>query len=1113
MGGSVSKLTLAEAISVFGADAKAKLSNSAATGQPEDQLRKPLENLFEAFASLTGKTGMVTLVGETPHPGTQTRPDYSVTIGTGKAKVLVGFIEVKAPGKGADPRKFKDQHDKDQWGKLKALPNIIYTDGNGFSLWQDGELKSLVQLQGDIEADGAKVSAPATLLPLIESFLGWYPIPPKNAHGLAVTAARLCRFLREEVVEQMAPEDSALRDLAKDWRGLLFPEANDAQFADGYAQAVTFGLLMARSEKIELADGLDEVAKELAESNTLIGRAFRLLTEQKELLGPSLDTLVRVLDAVDWDVIAKGNPEAWIDFYELFLSVYDNKLRKLTGSYYTPPEVVRAMVRLCDEALKSRFDKPAGLADAEVQIADPAVGSGTFLLGLLRHMADWKEAEEGEGAVGPFITEAAKRLYGFELQFGPFAVAQLRLHAEMIGLKAKGSPHLYVTDTLGDPNQAFERGTGIYAALSKSQEEANEVKRAQPITVVIGNPPYKNAAMGKGSWIEQGRFKDHSDAPLNDWQPPKKWGVGNDAKNLRNLYVYFWRWAAWKVFEQGTGGRDKSPPVDEHLSGIVCYITVAGFLNGPGFQKMRADLRRECDEIWVIECSPEGHQPEVATRIFQGVQHPVCITMALRSPHNDPEKPARVHYRSLSAGKRDLKFEELKALSATGKGWIDGASDWRAPFLPEYSDQWGSFPAIEEVLGDRGLGSMSGRTWIVAPDAESLKQRWHKLLTEKDSDRRATLFHPHLRNGQPGDRHIAKAGKSLRPPFSQLASIEFGLANKNSADDEKAKAANEALRLQAPMRYGFRSFDRQWIIPDARLINQPNPGLWEINSGTQVFITALSRSSPRNGPAVTITGLVPDHDHFKGSASGRVFALWEDAGGKSGNIVAGAMAALAKTYGAAPTPEDVFAYVAALLANPAYTEKFKSDLVRPGLRVPVTADKKLFARTAEIGREVIWLHTLGERFADPTQARPAGQPKLPEAERPKVLAGHPIPDSSQGFPDTMDYDPASQELKIGSGAIAPIPPEVWAYEVSGKPVLKQWFSYRRKNREKPQIGDRRPPSPLGEIQPDHWLPEYTTELLNVINVLGLLVKLEPAQAALLDEIVDGPLISASKLAS
>lgn len=208
MGGSVSKLTLAEAISAFGKDAKAKLNNPAATGQPEDQLRKPLENLFEALSELAGKTGMVTLVGETPLAGMQTRPDYSVTIGIGSAKALVGFIEVKAPGKGANPNKFKDPHDKAQWAKLKALPNLLYTDGNAFWLWQDGEHVGHVELSGDIETDGASLGAPRSLLPLIDSFLTWKPIAPKNPHALAVVAARLCRFLRDEVLEQMAPEDS-----------------------------------------------------------------------------------------------------------------------------------------------------------------------------------------------------------------------------------------------------------------------------------------------------------------------------------------------------------------------------------------------------------------------------------------------------------------------------------------------------------------------------------------------------------------------------------------------------------------------------------------------------------------------------------------------------------------------------------------------------------------------------------------------------------------------------------------------------------------------------------------------------------------------------------------
>jgi hypothetical protein len=90
-------------------------------------------------------------------------------------------------------------------------------------------------------------------------------------------------------------------------------------------------------------------------------------------------------------------------------------------------------------------------------------------------------------------------------------------------------------------------------------------------------------------------------------------------------------------------------------------------------------------------------------------------------------------------------------------------------------------------------------------------------------------------------------------------------------------------------------------------------------------------------------------------------------------------------------------------------------------------------------------------------------------------------------------------------------PKVWLYEVSGKQVLLQWFSYRKLNRERPIIGDRRKPSSLGAIQPDRWLAEYTTELINLLNVLGWLVDLEPAQAALLESVCAGPTISMEEL--
>ena len=113
---------------------------------------------------------------------------------------------------------------------------------------------------------------------------------------------------------------------------------------------------------------------------------------------------------------------------------------------------------------------------------------------------------------------------------------------------------------------------------------------------------------------------------MDRWTPPREWGVGAHAKHLKNLYVYFWRWATWKVFGSGVNASTGEDETDR--AGIVCFITVAGFLNGAGFEKMRDDLRRSCDEIWVIDCSPEGHQPKVSTRVFQGVQQPVCIVLA-----------------------------------------------------------------------------------------------------------------------------------------------------------------------------------------------------------------------------------------------------------------------------------------------------------------------------------------------------------------------------------------------------------------------------------------------------------------------------------------------------
>jgi hypothetical protein len=1079
--------TLSEAISAFGVQTKARLANPGVRGAPEDQLRTPLDALIGQLALLCGLSpSAITAVGETTLADLATRPDFAIT----SHNALIGFIEVKAPGKGADPRRFKDAHDAGQWRKLQSLPNLIYTDGNSFSLWRYGEKVEIVHLEGDVESSGAKLTAPPALLRLFDDFFKWIPTAPKTAKQLAETSARLCRFLRDEVTEQLARGNEALTGLAADWRKLLFPDADDATFADGYAQAVTFGLLMARARDISLSHGWHDAAKALGKTSTLIGAALGILTENAgETLKTSLGTLTRVLDVVDWSTISKGQADAWLYFYEDFLEIYDNHLRKQTGSYYTPPEVVEPMIRWVDEVLRSHFDQPDGLASPKVTIADPAVGTGTFVLGVLRAIADIVAKDQGEGAIAGAMVEAIKRIIGFELQLGPYAVAQLRITAELTALGAPAArPRMFVADTLADPAVELESLGSIYKAIGDSLREANRIKLKEPITVVIGNPPYKEKAKGRGGWIEEASSNTKEDSPLDAWFPPREWGAGAHSKHLYNLYIYFWRWATWKIFDQPPG------------RGVVCFITMAGFLNGPGFQKMRAWLRAQADQIWVVDCSPEGHQPEVPSRIFQGVQQPVCIVLVARSGAKESGQPAKVWFRALPEGHRKGKFDALAQIGLGDGGWMLCPTEDRADFLPAAEGVWPTWPALDDFFADNGSGTMPGRTWVIAPDADSLRQRWRTLIETKDHGEKEELFQPHLGKDKDGhevlgDHHVGKV-------------VRQGLGSRKARPTPLVKETELAIE---PERYGYRSFDRQWIIPDARVINRANPGLWVAHSDQQVYLTALSRTAPSNGPGLSITGSIPDIDHYN-ARGGRAFSLWADAQATRPNLRAALCATLARHFGFAVTPADVLAWLAAVAAHPAYTAHFQADLARPGLRIPLTKAPALFQEAVNIGRQIIWLHTFGERFVDGAAGRPRKAPRVEAGEAPRMPAEGAIKPDPAHMPDDIDYDPGLRRLKVGQGFIDGVAPEVWAYEVSGKQVVKQWFSYRKANRERPVMGDRRPPSKLNAIQPDHWLAEYTTELLNVLHVLTVLVRLEPQQADLLQRILAGPLFTRAELA-
>ena len=145
---------------------------------------------------------------------------------------LTGHVELKAPGKGVQPQKFTG-HDKQQFNRFSQLPNILYSDGNDWALFRQGNMEGKrVRLSGDASQDGAHAVGKqdaAKLLPLLTRFLEWEPVIPQDSNGyidiraFAKQLAPLCKFLRDDVLEALDNETSQLKHVAQGWRDLLFP--------------------------------------------------------------------------------------------------------------------------------------------------------------------------------------------------------------------------------------------------------------------------------------------------------------------------------------------------------------------------------------------------------------------------------------------------------------------------------------------------------------------------------------------------------------------------------------------------------------------------------------------------------------------------------------------------------------------------------------------------------------------------------------------------------------------------------------------------------------------------------------------------------------------------
>ncbi|MCA1648131.1 MAG: N-6 DNA methylase [Chloroflexi bacterium] len=561
-----------------------------------------------------------------------------------------------------------------------------------------------------------------------------------------------------------------------------------------------------------------------------------------------------------------------------------------------------------------------------------------------------------------------------------------------------------------------------------------------PIVVCLGNPPYRRARRPTAG----PDFADSLRVP----------GQGVHLKNAYNDYVYFWCWALRAVFEQRRG------------PGIISFLSASSYVRGPGFAGLRQLLRRELDELWILDLEGDQLAARRTDNVF-AIRTPVAIALGVRYAEAHADTLATVHYTRLTGDRRTklAELDRLRHLSDLTCQTVGG--DWPAALVPHASNAYQHWVTLTELFPWQISGAQLKRTWPIGPLPELLRQRWDHLLGLRGRAQ-TEAFYPTR------DRDLDSRPPDLRDPARHLDSLRSLNAGEPCVD---------------PVRYAYRSFDRQWVLPDARLGDFMRPALWRMAGPRQIYLTSLLTTILGAGPAAVATALVPDLDHFRGSFGARaVIPLWRDAEAAQPNVATTWLDQLAARFGTSIDAETLLAYCYAVLGNRGYVKRFEHELRTPGPRVPFPDDPALFARAAALGRRLLWLHTFGARYVPPRECIAGLPTSHARCIRP------PGPD----YPTWFAYDPVECTLRVGDGLFGPLHPAVWAYSVSGLQVIAAWLR-QRVRKKKPGR------SPLDGLRPNRWTPSLTQELLEITWVLAATVALEPRLDALLEKIVSGPL--------
>lgn len=876
------------------------------------------------------------------------------------------------------------------------------------------------------------------------AFTTGYKQTIRDASTLTVQLAVEAQGIRNRILEILEVESSNgyVHLLYGKFKDTLIHDMSETQFADMYAQTVVYGLFSARcmdetqddfsaAEAVACIPNTNPFLKNLMRECLGSENNSKLSFDELEI-GNVVDLLMHTkTDAIIADFNRQtggGREDPVIHFYEEFLTAYDKMQKVQRGVYYTPQPVVNFIVRAVDTIIKKDFGLEDGLASTEtkkikitrrskrrvdgyyytqvedteevpaIQVLDPATGTGTFIRQtILQIYENFKFKHRGlsdadmKQAWNTYVPEhLLPRINAFELMMAPYAVTHMKLAMVLrdTGYEFKSDKRLnvYLTNTLEEAGNSDGQLTLWSDPLATESIAANAVKKNSGLNIVVGNPPYSSSSSNRGEWITNLVSSYKKDL--------------NERKiNLDDDYIKFIRYGQ-QIVESGS-------------QGILAYISNNSFIDGITHRTMRKELMTVFSEIYIInlhgnakkkEVAPDGSKDENVFDIQQGVSINIFV-------RNKKRTSCRVFYRDLY-GLRDNKYHELSTGSLETIGFTEiHPSEPNFFFVPKDFSGKSDYESgidITEIFGTYNSGVQSKRDKLVISFSPSrVKEIIHDFNT--------------------------MTSEQLRSKYDLPA----------DGRDWTVSGAMEDIRNNSPriIPYAYRPFDTRYTAYTGRsrgFMGYPRDSVMAHFLGRNVGLITCRLQTTFPFQHALVTNLVSDLNSISMQTGEQsfVFPLYllsehfgtevrqPNINREKAQIIA---SSIGRTYDEKPSestigPEEIFAYIYAVLYTPQYRSKYKEFLKIGFPKIPIPFHADVFDKQVQVGMELIRLHLME-----------------PECELDKKAYTVSLKDSKVG-----KYHLDNEKLYLNNESyIAGVAETIWNMYIGGYQPIQKWLKERK----------------------------------------------------------------------